>query len=137
MLHLTGGKQLVRNPLGGFNGHGKAQTLGIGPDGGIHADHLPPIGQGQGTAGIPRIDGRVGLDKLAPALSGIPTSLLVRPRALMMPAVTVLSRPRGLPMAIAHCPGARLSVLPNRTIGRLAASIFTTATSVTESTPTT
>ena len=54
-----------------------------------------------------------------------------------MPIVTVLSKPKGLPIAIAHCPGTKFCELPNLTIGNLFAEILTAAISVTVSTPTT
>ena len=38
-----------------------------------------------------------------------PISELFLPTALIIPAVTVLSKPNGLPMAIAHSPGCSLS----------------------------
>ena len=69
-------------------------------------------------------------------LSGSPViALLERPVALMIPVVTVLSNPRGLPIAIAHSPGLSRSELPKATAGKLFASILTTATSVTGSLP--
>ena len=55
----------------------------------------------------------------------------------MIPRVTVLSRPRGLPIAIAHSPGRTLLELPRGATGRLAAATFTTATSVIGSEPST
>ena len=70
-------------------------------------------------------------------LSGMPTWALVRSVALIIPTVTVLSKPRGLPIAIAHCPGIKFLELPILTIGKREDGIFTTATSVTPSTPTT
>ncbi len=35
-----------------------------------------------------------------------------------MPTVTVLSKPRGLPIAIAHSPGIKVSALPKVTVGK-------------------
>jgi len=58
--------------------------------------------------------------------------------ALMIPVVTVWSRPRGWPMATTHSPTSTASESPNRTWGRgLPASIFKTARSVLGSVPTT
>ena len=55
--------------------------------------------------------------------------------ALMIPAVTVLSRPKGLPMAMAHSPGFTLEESPRGATGRPEAATRTTATSVTGSLP--
>ena len=52
-----------------------------------------------------------------------------------MPAVTVLSRPNGEPMAITHSPTFRRSTLPILTNGRPVASILSSATSVRWSLP--
>ena len=60
---------------------------------------------------------------------------LVRSTALMIPAVTVLLRPRGLPMAMAHSPGLRLLELPRGATGSLSATTRTTAMSVSGSLP--
>ena len=65
-----------------------------------------------------------------------PTAL-VRSTALIIPAVTVLFRPKGLPMAIAHSPGFKSSELPRDATGRFSATTFTTATSVRGSPPST
>lgn len=70
-------------------------------------------------------------------LSGTPTWVLVRSVALMIPIVTVLSKPKGLPIAIAHCPAIKFCEFPNFTVGNLSAAILTTATSVIVSIPTT
>ena len=47
-----------------------------------------------------------------------------------MPAVTVLSRPKGEPMASTHSPTRSLLGSPIGSTGRLVASIFSKATSV-------
>ena len=60
-----------------------------------------------------------------------------RALALTMPAVTVLSRSKGEPMAITHSPTRSLPTSPKRTVGRPLASILSTATSVRLSAPTT
>ncbi len=52
-----------------------------------------------------------------------------------MPAVTVLSRPNGEPIATTHSPTRTLFESPIATAGRLVALILTTATSVRSSTP--
>ncbi len=52
-----------------------------------------------------------------------------RDLALTIPAVTVLSRPNGEPMAITHSPTLSLETSPIRTVGRPLASIRTRATS--------
>ncbi|MNR51142.1 hypothetical protein D3C85_1707730 [compost metagenome] len=52
-----------------------------------------------------------------------------------MPAVTVFSKPNGAPMAATHSPTFSASGVPILTVGRLAASIFSTATSVRLSRP--
>ena len=57
--------------------------------------------------------------------------------ALTMPAVIVFSRPKGLPIANTHSPTLSFSGSPMATLGRLAASIFSSATSVRLSVPTT
>ena len=43
MLSFPGLKQFIRDTLSGFNRDGKPQPLGIGPNRGIHADHLTPV----------------------------------------------------------------------------------------------
>ena len=58
-----------------------------------------------------------------------------RPFALTMPAVTVFSRPNGEPIATTHSPTRTLFESPIVIVGRFAALIFTTATSVRSSTP--
>ncbi len=58
-------------------------------------------------------------------------------RALTMPAVTVLSSPKGEPMAITHSPTRKRDTSPMRTVGKRVASILTTAMSVRRSAPTT
>ncbi|OGT96272.1 MAG: hypothetical protein A3I79_00700 [Gemmatimonadetes bacterium RIFCSPLOWO2_02_FULL_71_11] len=60
-----------------------------------------------------------------------------RPLALMMPAVTVKVKPSGLPTASTQSPIRTWSELPKTIVGRLAASILMTATSVLGSRPTT
>ena len=52
-----------------------------------------------------------------------------RDLALTMPAVTVLSRPNGEPIAITHSPTLSFETSPIRTVGRPLASILTRATS--------
>jgi hypothetical protein len=58
-----------------------------------------------------------------------------RPFALTMPAVIVLSRPNGLPMATTHSPTLSFSGSPIVTFGRSFASILSSATSVRLSAP--
>ena len=53
----------------------------------------------------------------------------------MMPAVTVLSSPRGLPIAMAVSPGRTLSESPSGATGSRVATTLTTATSVRGSEP--
>ncbi len=52
-----------------------------------------------------------------------------------MPAVTVLAKPKGEPIAITHSPTRSLLTSPIFTIGRLVASTLTTATSLRVSAP--
>lgn len=47
----------------------------------------------------------------------------------------MLFRPKGLPIAIAHCPATIVSEFASLTVGKLFASILITATSVTGSAP--
>src|SRR5438067_557309 len=54
-----------------------------------------------------------------------------------IPAVTVFSKPKGEPIASTHSPTRILDGSPSFTVGRSFASIFTTATSVSRSTPAT
>ena len=63
------------------------------------------------------------------------SSPVSRDLALTMPAVTVLSRPNGEPIAITHSPTFSLVESPMRTDGRPVASILTSATSVRLSAP--
>ena len=58
-----------------------------------------------------------------------------RPLALTMPAVTVLSKPNGEPIATTHSPTRSLLGSPNVTLGRPVASILSSATSVRRSLP--
>ena len=63
---------------------------------------------------------------------------VVRPRALMMPAVTLWSSPKGLPMAMAICPTWRSTPVASvATVRSSTPSILTTATSVASSAPST
>jgi hypothetical protein len=55
--------------------------------------------------------------------------------ALMMPAVTLFSKPNGEPMASTHWPGLMREGSPSFTVGRLVALILITATSVRSSAP--
>ena len=59
-----------------------------------------------------------------------------RPRALTTPAVTVASKPSGLPIAITSWPGRRVRESPNRATGRSFALTRITARSVSGSSPT-
>ena len=61
---------------------------------------------------------------------------MLRPFALTMPAVTVLSRLNGLPTASTHSPTRMESLLPNTTKGRRVSSILSSAMSVLGSEPT-
>ncbi len=61
----------------------------------------------------------------------------LRPRALTTPAVTVESKPNGLPMATTSCPTRSSDELPSVACGSPDASAWTTATSVHGSAPTT
>ncbi len=65
------------------------------------------------------------------------SSPVSRALALTMPDVTVFSRPKGVPMAMTHSPTLRRLTSPTTTAGNLDASIFSTATSVRLSAPTT
>ena len=56
--------------------------------------------------------------------------LILRAFAETIPAVTVDSKLKGLPIAKTHSPTRILSELPKRTADKPAASIFNTATSV-------
>ena len=58
-----------------------------------------------------------------------------RPFALMIPAVTLFSKPNGEPIATTHSPTLSLFGSPNFTDCRPAASILITATSVRRSAP--
>ena len=61
-----------------------------------------------------------------------------RPTALTMPAVTVDSKPSGLPMAMAICPARRFLELPSRAAGSVSlVSARSTAMSVSGSRPST
>src|SRR5512145_36285 len=60
-----------------------------------------------------------------------------RDLALTMPAVTVFSKPYGEPIASTHSPTCTLSADGSLTVGRFDASIFSTATSLPLSRPTT
>src|SRR5690349_23426413 len=60
---------------------------------------------------------------------------LPRPRALMMPRVTVELKPNGLPIARTKSPTCSFSYSAHLTEGRSLASIFTTARSVLGSAP--
>ena len=54
-----------------------------------------------------------------------------------MPAVTVFSRPKGEPIAMTHSPARSFAGSPSRTTGSALPSIFSTATSLRLSRPTT
>ena len=60
---------------------------------------------------------------------------MLRPMALMIPAVTVEVSPSGLPIASAHSPTCTLSELPSAAAERSLASILMTARSVDGSVP--
>ena len=68
-------------------------------------------------------------------LSPTPIWELLRWVALIIPVVTVLSKPKGLPIAIAHSPICTPSESANCTVGKDSASILTTAMSVILSSP--
>ena len=59
------------------------------------------------------------------------------PLALTTPALTLFSKPNGEPMASTHSPTRKSCALPNLTTGSPLASIFSTATSVFGSLPST
>ena len=91
------------------HGDREREALALGIDRRVDADDLALEVQ-ERTARVSRVDGRIGLEEVkyaSPppmALSG--TSLVVRPRALKMPAVTVCERPSGLPIATTQSPTA-------------------------------
>ena len=62
-------------------------------------------------------------------------SLVSRPLADTIPAVTVLSSPKGDPIAKTHSPTRTREESPTGNFGKLLASIFTKATSVRGSEP--
>ena len=82
-------------------------------DGGVHPDDLAPQVE-ERAAGVARVDGGVGLEEVVVAGSGRGgTSSLVRPLALMMPALTVCESPNGLPMATTQSPTSMASESPS------------------------
>ena len=91
------------------------------------------------SKGPPELPGLIAASvwRKSTRLSAEPTWELLRPLALIIPVVTVLSSPKGLPMAIAHSPTCRASESPKLTIGRFSPLILTTAISVKGSAPTT
>ena len=71
-------------------------------------------------------------------LKGVPSTLMVRfTLETMPPLMEKVSSPRGLPMAITVSPTLTSALLPRVTAWRPVASIFSTATSLVESSPTT
>ena len=58
-----------------------------------------------------------------------------RPLALTMPAVIVLAKPKGEPIAATQSPASRLRESPSFAVGRPCASTFSSATSLRLSTP--
>lgn len=124
---LTCADDLLGNAFGQVDGDGKTQPGSRGlPNRRIDADDLSGCID-EGTTAVARIDSSIGLNVRNPLTS--PTAL-VRSTALMMPAVTVLLRPRGLPIAMAHSPGLRSFEFPRGAIGNFSATTRTTATSV-------
>ena len=78
-------------------------------------DHLPLQVQ-QGSAAIAAVDGGIRLQEDSDSPLG--RRFQLRPLALMMPWVTVCSRPRGLPMATTHSPTSTLSESANLRKGK-------------------
>ena len=86
--------QLRDDAFGHVDGNGKADPLAPGDNGGIDADNLS-FHVNEGTAAVARVDGGIGSGEnhhRGP-------DPMTRPLALMMPTVTVCSRPKGFPMA--------------------------------------
>ena len=77
-------------------------AAGTAKNRGIDADHFAAQID-QRPAGITGIDRGVGLNKISYGPWPI-----CRPLALTIPDVTVLSKPKGLPMATTHSPTSRL-----------------------------
>jgi hypothetical protein len=79
----------------------------------VDADHLA-LHVEQRAARIAGIDGDIGLDEGHVVL----LRQRARPLALTMPAVTLLSKPNGEPIATTHSPTLRTPGSPKRTVGR-------------------
>ena len=131
----------VVDPGDGVGRHRETDALrahGLGVDGGVHADDLT-CHIDERTAGVAGIDGGICLDELLElALGDAVGAGLINRRFLaeMIPAVTVLERANGLPMARTQSPTCAPSELPSLTVGRGSlASILMTAMSVSLSTP--
>ena len=108
-------QHLGQHVLRRVGGDREADALRAHDDGGVDADHLAARVD-QRPAGVAGVERGIGLDHvvdqaavLARAASG--------PTALTMPAVTVDSKPSGLPMAMAIWPGLIFLELPSCAAG--------------------
>jgi len=89
------------------------ETTRLGGDGGVDP-RSPRLKVQERAAAVSGVDGGVGLEIVLVATWII---MPVRCLALMMPWVTVSSRPRGWPMATTHSPTSTLSESPKVTWG--------------------
>jgi len=108
--HIAVADDFRQHKLRGIAGDGETDALRAADDGGVDADHLGR-GRHQRPAGVAGIERGIGLDHV---LDGRPlTERIERPSAETTPAVTVDSKPRGLPIATTNCPRRRLLELPS------------------------
>ena len=135
-IPLPGGRGA---PRGGGQGEDEPQQRGVGSGFILSADGFvmtnAHVVDGADELMVTLTDKRefkakvIGLDKRTDVA-------VVKIEATGLPAVTVLSRPKGEPMAITHSPTFRRFTSPIFTGARPVASIFTTATSERRSAPT-
>jgi len=93
--------QLRQDVLGHVDRRGEADTLRREDDGRVDADDLAATVR-QRTAAVAGVEGGVGLDDVVHQVPG--QAAQRRPRALITPAVTVHSKPNGLPIATTSWP---------------------------------
>ena len=105
---------LAGDEMRGVGSDRKADALRAHDDRGVDADHLARRGD-QRAAGIARIERGVGLHDVLDHPAGAERS--ERPSAETTPAVTVASKPSGLPMAMAIWPRLSLALSPSCAAG--------------------
>ena len=122
--HPAMGDEFAEHEARCVGGDCEADALRPGDDCGVDADHLA-VRSDQRSAGVAGVERGVGLDHVIDHAAVVRAQQ--RPRAEMTPAVTVESKPSGLPIAMAISPGRKRFESPSVAAGSVAASSIRTS----------